>query len=318
VSERAGTIAAVGGDREIIISRVFDAPRELVWRAWTDPEQIVKWWGPTGFTTTTDSMDVRAGGAWRFVMHGPDGRDYPNRIEFDEVVEPERLVYRHVESVHFQTFVTFEARSDQTKVSMRMVFESRAERDRVIREYGAFEGGMETIGCLAEHLAAVTGRPALLLTVASPNEREIVMRRYFDAPRARVFDALTTPTLVKRWLLGPPGWTMPECEIDLRVGGAYRYVWRNDAGDEMGLGGVYKELSRPDRLVHTERFDEAWYPGESVISTTLVELEGVTQLTVTQVLESQAARDAILASGMESGLGVSYDRLAETLEMMEG
>jgi uncharacterized protein YndB with AHSA1/START domain len=103
------------------------------------------------------------------------------------------------------------------------------------------------------------------LRVTTPSEREIVMTRVFDAPRHLVFDAHTRPELLQRWLLGPPGWSMPVCEIDLRVGGKYRYVWRHDRdGTKMGMGGVYREIASPERVVSTERFDEAWYPGEGL------------------------------------------------------
>src|SRR5205814_27542 len=106
-------------------------------------------------------------------------------------------------------------------------------------------------------------------------ERAGVMTRVFDAARALVFDAHTKPELVKRWLLGPPGWSMPVCEIDLRVGGKYRYVWRhNTKGTQMGMGGVYREIVAPERIVSTERFDEAWYPGEAVGTLLLVERGG--------------------------------------------
>src|SRR6266852_3680857 len=139
--------------------------------------------------------------------------------------------------------------------------------------------------------------------VTTPTEREIAMTRVFDAPRRLVFDAFTKPELVTRWLLGPPGWSMPVCEIDLRVGGAYRYVWRHVNGKEMGMGGVYREIVPQERLVCTELFDEAWYPGESLITTLLS----------TMLYESQEARDAVLKSGMERGVAASYDRLAELL-----
>ena len=152
------------------------------------------------------------------------------------------------------------------------------------------------------------------LKLAARGDREIVMTRAFDAPRSLVFDAFTTPELVQRWLLGPPGWTMPVCEIDLKVGGAYRYVWRRDKdGTEMGMGGVYREIVPPERLVHTERFDNPWYPGESLITTVLVEQDGRTTLTVTMLYESRDARDGILKSNMEKGVAASYDRLAELL-----
>ena len=146
--------------RAIIATRVYDAPRELVFAVWTDPKHLAQWWGPDGFTTTTSAFDMRAGGVWRFVMHGPDGRDYQNRITFDEIVKPERLVYHHgggddVEPVQFRTTVTFEDLGGKTKVTMRGVFPSAAERDRVIKEYGADKGAVQTLSRLADYLAAM-------------------------------------------------------------------------------------------------------------------------------------------------------------------
>ena len=151
------------------------------------------------------------------------------------------------------------------------------------------------------------------LTLTATSDREITMTRVFDAPRKLVFEALTKPDLIKRWLLGPPGWSMIVCTVDLKVGGAYRYVWRHENGTEMGMGGIYREIAPPDRIVHTEAFDQAWYPGEAVVTTKLVEQGGRTTMTGTIRYESQAARDAVLKSPMESGVKASYDRLAETL-----
>jgi uncharacterized protein YndB with AHSA1/START domain len=152
------------------------------------------------------------------------------------------------------------------------------------------------------------------LQIKANGDREIVMTRVFDAPRTLVFDAFTRPELLKQWLLGPPGWSMPVCEIDLRIGGRFRYVWRRDTdGTEMGCGGVYREIVPPERLVHTEQFDNPWYPGESLITALLDEQRGKTTLTATMLYESRDARDGILKSGMESGVAASYDRLAELL-----
>jgi uncharacterized protein YndB with AHSA1/START domain len=154
------------------------------------------------------------------------------------------------------------------------------------------------------------------LKLTTRGDREIVMTRVFDAPCRLVFDALTKPELLKQWLLGPPGWTMPVCEIDLRVGGAYRYVWRRDSdGTEMGMGGVYREIVAPERVVATEKFDEAWYPGEALGTTVLVEQGRKTTLTQTMLYQSREARDAVLKSGMEKGVAASYDRLAEMLAL---
>jgi uncharacterized protein YndB with AHSA1/START domain len=152
------------------------------------------------------------------------------------------------------------------------------------------------------------------LKLTTRGEREIVMTREFNAPRRLLFDAFTKPELVRQWLLGPPGWSMPVCEIDLKVGGKYRYVWRQDSdGTEMGMGGVYREIVAPERLVSTEKFDEAWYPGEAVGTIVLSENGGKTTVTQTILYESREARDAVLKSGMEQGLAASYERLAEML-----
>jgi uncharacterized protein YndB with AHSA1/START domain len=157
-------LAGLVGDREIAATRVFDAPRDLVWTVWTEPGHVAQWWGPNGFTLTTHKMDVRPGGVWRFVMHGPDGRDYQNKVTYDEVVKPERLAYRHggtgekedrgLEPVSFRVSVTFTEQGGRTRVDMRMVFPSEKARDHVVKTYGAVEGLNQTLGRLEEYLAA--------------------------------------------------------------------------------------------------------------------------------------------------------------------
>jgi uncharacterized protein YndB with AHSA1/START domain len=146
--------------RSLVATRIYDAPRDLVFSAWTNPRHLAQWWGPDGFTTTTSAFDMRPGGVWRFVMHGPDGRDYENRITFIEIVRPERLVYEHgggddVEPVQFRTTVTFEDVGGKTRLTMRGVFPSAAERDRVIATYGADKGMVQTMARLAEYLATM-------------------------------------------------------------------------------------------------------------------------------------------------------------------
>src|SRR5690242_20612125 len=149
------------------------------------------------------------------------------------------------------------------------------------------------------------------LVVSAHGEREIVMTRMFAAPRALVFEAYTTPEFVRRWLLGPDGWDMPVCEIDLRVGGRFRYLWRHASGQQMGMGGVYKEIVVPERIVSAEKFDDPWYQGEGLGTVVFKEHQGMTMLTTTIVYESQAIRDGVLKSPMESGVKASYDRLAK-------
>lgn len=145
--------------------------------------------------------------------------------------------------------------------------------------------------------------------VAAHGDRAILITRSFNAPRELVFDALSKPPMVKKWLNGPPGWSMTTCTIDLRVGGKFRYVWHNQAGHGMGLSGVYKEVVRPERIVNTEVFEPVWYPGEALSTTVLTEKKGTTLMTITARYDSRKIRDEILASPMEGGLEFSYQAL---------
>ena len=151
------------------------------------------------------------------------------------------------------------------------------------------------------------------LKVTTPSDREIALSRVFDAPRRLVFEAVTKPEHIKRWLTGPPGWTMSVCEVDARVGGAYRYAWTHVDGSRMGMGGVFREIVPPERIVATELFDEAWYPGQALVTTTLVEQDGTTTLTMTVRYESKEARDGVLEGPMATGVSYGYDNLAALL-----
>ena len=153
------------------------------------------------------------------------------------------------------------------------------------------------------------------LQITARGDREIVLTRAFDAPRELVWDAYTRPELITRWLGVFNGMTMPVCEVDLRPGGKYRYVWRR--GDfEMGMGGEYLEVSRPERIVSTERFDESWYPGGAVGTVRFSERDGRTTVTTELLYDSKEARDAVLASPMESGLVAGFNNLDELLQGM--
>ena len=158
----AGSSVILDRDPQAIITvREIGAPRALVFEAWTDPRHLAQWWGPDGFTTTTSAFDMRPGGVWRFVMHGPNGRDYENRITFDEIVKPELIRYHHggggdVEPVLFRTTVTFEELADnRTRITLYAVFPSAAERDRVIKDYGADQGAVQTLARLADYVATL-------------------------------------------------------------------------------------------------------------------------------------------------------------------
>ncbi|MFO0901035.1 MAG: SRPBCC family protein [Pirellulales bacterium] len=149
------------------------------------------------------------------------------------------------------------------------------------------------------------------LQVITPSDRELCLTRVFEAPRHLVFAALSKPELVRRWLGGLPGWSMTVCEIDFRVGGRYRYVWKHENGSEMGMGGEYLEITPPERIVNSERFDQAWYDGSAEVTIVLTEAEGRTTLVETVRYDSREIRDQVLKTPMEQGVAVSFDHLED-------
>ncbi|WP_307448505.1 MULTISPECIES: SRPBCC family protein [unclassified Paenibacillus] len=152
------TLTSITG-QELRITRIFHAPRELVFKAWTDPEHLPKWWGPKGFTNTVQEIDIRPGGVWRYVMHGPDGVDYDNKITYHKIVSPEQLVYSHGdddEDDQFHVTVTFKEQANTTtELTMTARFKSAAELEKAVKEYGAVEGAKSTMDRLQEQLAAM-------------------------------------------------------------------------------------------------------------------------------------------------------------------
>ena len=246
-------------EREIVLSRVVEAPRSLVWRIWTEPEHVPAWWGPTGFTLTTREMDVRPGGRWRFTMHGPDGRDYENLITYVEVEAPARLVYQHggekgLEPVSFESIVTLEELGPaRTRVTLRSIFPSAKAREFVVREYGAIEGGKQTLARLAEHAAR--------LARGDGERSDFVMHRVLAAPRELVYEVWTGVDHLARWF-GPKGCTLSGCKLDLRPGGTFLY--RMDVPGAPAHWGkwVFREIVPRERLVFVVSFANA--RGETV------------------------------------------------------
>jgi uncharacterized protein YndB with AHSA1/START domain len=294
--------ASVIANRELTLTRTFDAPRELVFEAWTNPKHLVHWWGPNGFTTTVQEMDVKPGGTWRLVMHGPDGREYHNRIVFLEAEKPARLVYKHEpepgsEPVSFQTTVTFAAEGTQTKVTLQMLFPSAEVRELVVRTYHAEEGGIQTLGRLAAHL------PGMAL-------KDLVLTRIFDAPRDLVFRAWTERDRLQRWW-GPHGFTNPVCEVDVRPGGAIRIEMAGH-GMRHPMAGVFLEIIAPERLVFTsvplDGNGESLFEVLNVV--TIEDIGGKTRLTLRAIVTETSAAAAQYLAGMDQGWKESLERLA--------
>jgi uncharacterized protein YndB with AHSA1/START domain len=148
-------------------------------------------------------------------------------------------------------------------------------------------------------------------TFTTPSDTELVMTRVVEAPRSLVWEVYTVPEHVQQWMLGPPGWTMPVCEIDLRPGGAFRYVWRREDGDEMEISGAYAEIAPPERIVSSESWGGDW--PETTNTLVLTEESGRTTITTTVSYPSKEARDAALATGMKDGVSTTFDSLAEYL-----
>jgi uncharacterized protein YndB with AHSA1/START domain len=161
MTDGPGTTMERPSDREVRFRRLLDAPRELVWQVWTDPAHIQAWWGPSGFRTTTTAFDLRVGGEWRHVMHGPDGTDYPNRTVFREIVPPSLLVYENGwdlpgAPLDFRSVVTFEAEGAKTLLTLHMAFYDAAAFKVAVERYGAIEGGKQHLARLAEYLSTRT------------------------------------------------------------------------------------------------------------------------------------------------------------------
>lgn len=311
--------------REIIITRVFDAPRELVWEAMTDPRHIAHWWGPRGFTTTTEIWDFSVGGKWNHVMRGPDGTEYPNFSVFKEIVKPERIVYSHgggekgAKAVSMDKTWTLDVvEKNKTRVTIHMIFPTAEERDHVVKNYGAIEGGKQTLERLSEHL------PKMDLVA-----KEFRLERVFDAPRELVWKAWTDPKQMAQWW-GPHNFVTPVCNVDVRPDGAYRIVMRATDGREFPLKGVFREVVEPERLVMTmdcsehaadwhdmvkpNRTKEETNPAGVFLTTVTFESLGCkTRLTISTLFDTATIRDAMVKMGMNDGWSQSLDKLATLL-----
>lgn len=308
----AGTeFAPADTAREIVATRLFDAPRDLVFRMWTEPDHVKQWWGPQGFTNTIHEMDVRPGGVWRFVMHGPDGTDYNNKIVYREVDPPSLLSYSHVSGPLFDAVVRFTERDGRTEVTVRMVFESAALREKVVADFGAVEGLHQTLDRLAGKLSEAQSGP-----------RPFVISRTFDAPRDLVFRAWTEREHLSQWW-GPKDFEVFSCTNDLRPGGMMHYGMRMPDGGAMWGKWLYREIVPPERLVFINAFSDEQgglgrhplapeWPQQMLSTITFTETGGKTTVTVHWTAfeateEERATFDAGHAS-MQQGWTGTFDR----------
>jgi uncharacterized protein YndB with AHSA1/START domain len=299
---------------ELETSRLLSASRERVFGAISDPQQLAQWWGPNGFTNTFEEFDFRVGGTWRFVMHGPDGKNYPNKHTFLEIVKPERVVFQHLSSPRFELTVSLEdAGAGHTKITWRQRFESAEECERISKY--AIAGNEQNLARLAAHLAK------------SAAARPFVISRTFDAPRELVWKAWSERYRLMEWF-GPKGFKMPAAKLDFRPGGSFHYCLASPDGHEMWGKFVYREIAAPEKIVLVNFFSDesggitrhpmsATWPLEMLSTFILTEDNGRTTATIEwtplnatdeEITTFNGAHD-----GMKQGWTGTFDQLAAYL-----
>jgi len=301
-------------ERELTASRLLNAPVELVWEVWTNPEHIKNWWGPNGFTNTIYKMDVKLGGTWELMMHGPDGTNFWNKHTYTEVVKHEKLVHVHGEP-KFEMTITFTAQGNKTLVNIVSLFESAEVLQKVVKEFGAAEGLKQNVDKLENYVNNL------------PAERELVIMRQFNAPRELVFKAWTEPERLAQWW-GPKGADIHVSKLELKPGGMFLYSMKNPNGPDIWGKFVYREIAAPEKLVFASSFSDKdgntstnpWmpvWPLEIINTVTLIEHEGKTTLTIKgkpinatpeEIKNFESFRDS-----MEGGFAGTFDQLGEYL-----
>lgn len=305
---------------ELQIIRIYDAPVDLVWSAWTDPEQTAQWWGPRGFTLTTHHKDLRVGGTWNYTMHGPDGTDYPNITTYHEVEEHRKLVYDHGASENtpplFRVTVTFSPQEEKTRMEMIMALPSKEAADQT-RLFIKQAGGNATWDRLAEYLERETS-----------GTEQFVINRTFKAPPEVVFEMWTNPEHIAHWL-APAGMEMQYIRADIKPGGESFFAM---SGNGMKFFGKahYLVIDPPQRLVYTQQFCDqneniSRHPMAPLWPETMLtkvefapEGEGETRVTVYWTAYGEVAAEELATfvharGGMTMGWTGSFDKLDAAL-----
>jgi uncharacterized protein YndB with AHSA1/START domain len=238
-------MAAPNKSNEIRITRIYDAPVQAVWDAWTDPKQVAQWWGPRGFTLTTYSKDLKSGGSWNYTMHGPDGVDYPNKTQYLEVEKYSKLVYDHGGNDDrpplFRVTVLFSETGGKTKMDMSMTLPT-PEAAEETRKFIKKAGGDSTWDRLAEYLEK-----------ESSGKEKFVINRTFDAPLEVMFEMWTDPKHFSQWL-PPTGFEMQFLKSEIKPGGSTFYFMTGGGGMKMYGRAEYLKIEKPDCIVYTQQF----------------------------------------------------------------
>ncbi len=309
----------------ILITRVFNAPRERLWRAWTEPELIMKWWGPRSFTSPVVKMDLRAGGKYLNCMRSPDGKDYWSAGTYKEIIKAERLILSDSFSdsegkivpasyygmsgdwlLELQVTVTFEEDAGRTRLTLRHEGMPEGQMSELTKA-----GWNESFDKLAEYLEKGSVSMPKTTFIAEPGKQEIIVIRVFDASRERVFKLVTDPKLLPQWW-GSRRLTTVVDKMDVRLGGPWRFVQKDSSGKQYAFHGVYHEVAPPERLVYTFEFEGM--PGHVQLETvTFEDINGVTKVTDRSIFQRVEDRDGMAMADMQAGSSESMDRFAELL-----
>lgn len=303
------------------IERIYDAPVEAVWDAWTDVKQVAQWWGPRGFTLTTKSKELKVGGQWIYTMHGPDGVDYPNITTYHEIIPYSKLVYDHgatpTSPPMFRVEVTFSKYKGKTKMQMKMIFDS-IETAEESKKFIKKAGGHGTWDRLAEYLEKET-----------TGKEKFYINRTFDAPISVLYEMWTNPDHFSKWL-PPTGFKMEFIEKEIRPGGSTLYFMTNGNDVKMYGRANYLELSKESQITYKQQFcDEKgnisrhplapiWPETMLTIVEFTAENENQTRVTVSWEPIDGVTKNEIEAfiqerSGMTQGWTGSFDKLEEYL-----
>ena len=319
---------------ELTITRTLNAPRMLVWMAWTNAEMVKLWWGPQGWTAPVVKIDLHVGGRYLTCMRSTEGKDIWSTGTYQEVIPMEKLVMTDsfadekgtiVPATYYgmgtefplkmTITVTFQEIEGKTKFTLTHSGTSTlSETDRAGMRQGWSESFDKLAGILVRHV-----RPRTKTTIiAEPGKQEIVITREFDAPRELVFRAFTDPELYSQWI-GPRGLTTRIEKFESRNGGSWRFIQKDPDGNESAFHGVNHEVVIPERIIGTFEYEGLPEKGHVILQTTRFEaLPGNrTKMTSQSVFQSVQDRDGMLMSGMEEGTNDSYDRLDELLERLQ-
>ncbi|MGE5108400.1 MAG: SRPBCC domain-containing protein [Sphingobacteriales bacterium] len=290
-------------DRELTISRLFNAPRELVWEVWTNPEHIKNWWGPNGFSNTIFKMDVKPGGEWDFIMHGPDGTDYKNKSIYKEIRKPEKIVFEHVSGPKFTATITFEKKENKTFLTWNMLFQTKEEFEQVVKTFKADEGLKQNIEKLDAYMGSLNFLNTLTIT------------RNINAPRELVFKAWTDKNMLEKWW-GPYGFTNPVCEIEVKAGGGIYIDMKGPDGTIYPMDGEFHEIIPNEKIVFTSAALDA--EGKrlfEVMNTVTFHYEdGKTKLMLEAVVSKIKSEGLHHIDGMNEGWNQSLDRLINLVQ----